>query len=523
MQDEQHLERAPEDRVRLVLRLRHPRDHRQEVLRVRQVVVGVDERQPSHVPIDERRNRWHLCEQADDSEVALLGVEDVLRLRIERREGRDGTAQHRHRVRVVAEPFEEFSDVLVHVCVVRDVVRPLLVLGLRRQLALAQQPRHLQESRVLGELLDRVAAVAEDSPVAIDEGDRALARRRVQESGVVAHQAELVLVGLDLAQIDPADRRVSFDARLEDRYLVRLSGARVLDLECVHCRPPRPRIRAFLLHLLHPQLSPWLWRSQEPHSAALASRPPTSRLPHEDTRRPSRAARGQIEQPFQSTPRRGSGSRLLPSNRRGTLPGLGKGTGGQPLLLLESRLQRSGDRRLTDGRHGRRSLFFPRVSSRPEGISGGEREELVMDKERIAKELAGIVGADGLVTDPGELRVYETDGLTVFKAMPDIVVLPRSTEQVAAVVKVCHREKIPFVARGAGTGLSGGALPIEAGILIGLNRMNRILEIDYENQRAIVEPGMVNVWLTNALAPRGYYSSPDPASQTACSMGGNVG
>jgi glycolate oxidase len=143
-------------------------------------------------------------------------------------------------------------------------------------------------------------------------------------------------------------------------------------------------------------------------------------------------------------------------------------------------------------------------------------------KERIAKELLGIVGEDGLVVDPGELRVYETDGLTVFKAMPEIVVLPRSAEQVAAVVKVCHREKIPFVARGAGTGLSGGALPVEGGVLIGMNRMNRILEIDYENQRAVVEPGMVNVWLTNALAPQGYYYSPDPASQTACSIGGNV-
>ncbi|MGH7473165.1 MAG: FAD-linked oxidase C-terminal domain-containing protein [Candidatus Methylomirabilales bacterium] len=147
---------------------------------------------------------------------------------------------------------------------------------------------------------------------------------------------------------------------------------------------------------------------------------------------------------------------------------------------------------------------------------------MLMEKERIAKELAGIVGADGVVVDPGDLRVYETDGLTVFKAMPEIVVLPRSAEEVAGAVKVCHRERIPFVARGAGTGLSGGALPVEGGVLIGLNRMNRILEIDYENQRAVVEPGMVNVWLTNALSPRGYYYSPDPASQTACSIGGNV-
>jgi glycolate oxidase len=147
---------------------------------------------------------------------------------------------------------------------------------------------------------------------------------------------------------------------------------------------------------------------------------------------------------------------------------------------------------------------------------------MIQDKARIIRELEKIVGPDGVVGQEEELRVYETDGLTVFKAMPDIVVLPRSAEQVSAVVKVCHREKVPFVARGAGTGLSGGALPIEGGVLIGLNRMNRILELDYENHRAVVEPGMVNVWLTNALASQGYYYSPDPASQTACSIGGNV-
>ncbi|MCH7913167.1 MAG: FAD-binding protein [Deltaproteobacteria bacterium] len=143
-------------------------------------------------------------------------------------------------------------------------------------------------------------------------------------------------------------------------------------------------------------------------------------------------------------------------------------------------------------------------------------------KDQIARELAKIVGEDGVVIDPDELRVYETDGLTVFKAKPDIVVLPDLAEQVARVVRVCCREKIPFVARGAGTGLSGGALPLDGGVLIGLNRLNRIVEIDIENQRAVVEPGMVNVWLTNALSPRGYYYSPDPASQTACSIGGNV-
>lgn len=145
-----------------------------------------------------------------------------------------------------------------------------------------------------------------------------------------------------------------------------------------------------------------------------------------------------------------------------------------------------------------------------------------MEKGRIAQELFGIVGKDGLIIDPEELVVYETDGLTIFKATPGIVTLPGSKEEVAQIVKVCHREKIPLVARGAGTGLSGGALPLEGGVLIGLNRINRILEIDYENQRAVVEPGTVNIWLQNALAPRGYTYAPDPASQTACTIGGNV-
>lgn len=145
-----------------------------------------------------------------------------------------------------------------------------------------------------------------------------------------------------------------------------------------------------------------------------------------------------------------------------------------------------------------------------------------MDRERIAKALFKIIGPDGVIADPDELKVYETDGLTIYKALPDFVVLPRTTEQVVEVVKLCHQEKIPFVPRGAGTGLSGGALALEGGILIGLNRMNRILEIDDENMRALVEPGLVNIWLTNAISSRGYYYAPDPASQTACSVGGNV-
>ncbi|MFQ5803494.1 MAG: FAD-linked oxidase C-terminal domain-containing protein [Candidatus Methylomirabilales bacterium] len=147
---------------------------------------------------------------------------------------------------------------------------------------------------------------------------------------------------------------------------------------------------------------------------------------------------------------------------------------------------------------------------------------MMQDKTRIIRELERIVGPRGVVHGEDELRVYETDGLTLFKAMPDLVVLPSSAEQVTDVVKFCQREKIPFVARGSGTGLSGGALPLEGGVVIGLNRMNRIVELDYDNKRAVVEPGIVNVWLTNAVAPRSYYYAPDPASQIACSIGGNV-
>jgi glycolate oxidase len=145
-----------------------------------------------------------------------------------------------------------------------------------------------------------------------------------------------------------------------------------------------------------------------------------------------------------------------------------------------------------------------------------------MQREQLIGELAKIVGPQCVVSDPTELKVYETDGLTIYKATPDVVVLPVRAEQVAAIVRLCARERIPFVPRGAGTGLSGGALALEGGVMIGLNRMNRVLEVDYANLRAVIEPGLVNIWLTNHVSPRGYYYAPDPASQTACSVGGNV-
>jgi glycolate oxidase len=128
----------------------------------------------------------------------------------------------------------------------------------------------------------------------------------------------------------------------------------------------------------------------------------------------------------------------------------------------------------------------------------------------------------GLITAANQLQTYECDGLTNFRTMPEAVVLPRTTEQVQAVVRICARHQIPFVARGSGTGLSGGALPAEGGIVISFARMNRILEIDIPNQRVVVEPGVINAHVTEAVAARGYFYAPDPSSQSVCTVGGNV-
>jgi glycolate oxidase len=140
----------------------------------------------------------------------------------------------------------------------------------------------------------------------------------------------------------------------------------------------------------------------------------------------------------------------------------------------------------------------------------------------LRQELEALVGRDGVLSEPDELLVYESDGLTLFRALADFVVFPRSAEQVSAVVRMANREQIPFVARGAGTGLSGGCLPAGGGIVLSLMRMNRVLEVDYDNQLAVVEPGLVNLHLSWAVGPRGYYYAPDPSSQQACTIGGNI-
>jgi glycolate oxidase len=137
-------------------------------------------------------------------------------------------------------------------------------------------------------------------------------------------------------------------------------------------------------------------------------------------------------------------------------------------------------------------------------------------------ELRSIVGPDGLITERGQLQTYECDGLTNFRVLPGAVVLPRSAQQVQGIVKFCANHSIPFVSRGAGTGLSGGALPAEGGIVISLARMNRILDTDIANQRVVVEPGVINAHVTQHVAPYGYFYAPDPSSQSVCTIGGNV-
>ncbi|MCU1491566.1 MAG: glcD [Acidimicrobiaceae bacterium] len=140
----------------------------------------------------------------------------------------------------------------------------------------------------------------------------------------------------------------------------------------------------------------------------------------------------------------------------------------------------------------------------------------------VLRRLRELLPPEGLVTDSAELRTYECDGLTHFRVVPALVVLARSSADVRLVVSVCGQEGVPYVARGAGTGLSGGAVPHAEGVLIVLAKMRAILEIDPANQRAVVEPGVANLDVSRAAAPSGYYYAPDPSSQQVCSIGGNV-
>src|SRR6201981_551584 len=136
--------------------------------------------------------------------------------------------------------------------------------------------------------------------------------------------------------------------------------------------------------------------------------------------------------------------------------------------------------------------------------------------------LRQIVPGDGVIASEAERRVYESDGLTAYRQLPLVVVLPSTVEQVAAVLRYCKDMGIKVVPRGAGTSLSGGALPLADGLLLGMAKFNRILEIDYENRCAIVQPGVTNLAISKAVEHAGFYYAPDPSSQIACTIGGNV-
>src|SRR5579884_3838143 len=140
----------------------------------------------------------------------------------------------------------------------------------------------------------------------------------------------------------------------------------------------------------------------------------------------------------------------------------------------------------------------------------------------LLDRLRGIVGPGGLLTSPSDLLVYECDGYTIEKNRPDVVVFPTTTEQVVEVVKACNAFDVPFLPRGAGTSLAGGCLPVGGGVMIALTRMKRILEVSTRDRYAVVEAGVVNEWLSNRLRPDGYHYAPDPSSQKACTIGGNV-
>ena len=142
--------------------------------------------------------------------------------------------------------------------------------------------------------------------------------------------------------------------------------------------------------------------------------------------------------------------------------------------------------------------------------------------DRFLDELVAICGADGVLREPVQLLTYECDALPHLRETPAVVVLPTSAAAVQGVVRACARERVPFVARGHGTGLSGGALPVPGGVVISLARMNRVLHVDLPNRQVTVEPGVTNLEITRQVAPNGFYYAPDPSSQQVCSIGGNV-
>src|SRR6202521_2657043 len=149
-------------------------------------------------------------------------------------------------------------------------------------------------------------------------------------------------------------------------------------------------------------------------------------------------------------------------------------------------------------------------------------QAVLLRRGRIVASLRAVVPGEGVIAGEHAMRPYESDGLTAYRQLPMVVVLPETTQQVAQVLRYCHAQGIKVVPRGAGTSLSGGALPLEDGVLLGMAKFNRIRDIDFDNRVAVVEPGVTNLAVSQAVEQAGFYYAPDPSSQIACTIGGNV-
>ncbi|WP_051631190.1 FAD-linked oxidase C-terminal domain-containing protein [Afifella pfennigii] len=150
------------------------------------------------------------------------------------------------------------------------------------------------------------------------------------------------------------------------------------------------------------------------------------------------------------------------------------------------------------------------------------KAEILARRDEIAAELRKIVPGEGVISDPEGMRPFETDGLTAYRQLPMIVVLPETLDQVRRILSYCNDNEIRVVPRGAGTSLSGGALPLADGVLLVMSKFNKVLEVDFDNRVAVVQPGVTNLAVTRAVEHRGFYYAPDPSSQIACSIGGNI-
>lgn len=150
------------------------------------------------------------------------------------------------------------------------------------------------------------------------------------------------------------------------------------------------------------------------------------------------------------------------------------------------------------------------------------KNSILANRNQIVNDLKAICPGETVISRDREMRAYETDGLTAYRQLPLVVVLPQTVEQVSKVLSYCHKNEIPVVPRGSGTSLSGGALPIKDGVLLAMGKFNKILDIDFDNRCVVAEPGVTNLGISHAVETDGFYYAPDPSSQIACSIGGNI-